>query len=150
MSENIQAVQVHSKSFNVATFLLRFVVCLSFLPHGIYKAIHGIGGIQATLVNHGIPDYVGYGVFLGQIVAPILILIGYYTRTAIVFVWGTLGVILWVGFYLKGGFFGADGIFGMGPKGTWNADIVWFYLIVTIAIFLLGTGKYAIKPSKSF
>jgi len=50
------------------------------LFHGIYKLQHGIGFIERLLHVHGAPAWLAYGVYVGEIIAPILLIIGFYSR----------------------------------------------------------------------
>ncbi len=48
--------------------------------HGISKIIHGVDFIQKSLVAAHLPAFIAYGVYVGEVVAPLFILAGRSTR----------------------------------------------------------------------
>ena len=55
-------------------FILRWVVAGLILLHGISKLLHGLDGVEARVVGVGLPTFVAYGVLLGEVAAPLLVL----------------------------------------------------------------------------
>jgi len=64
--------------------VLRIAVGGLMLFHGVSKLIHGIDGIKTMITDRGLPEAMAYGVYVGEVVAPILIIIGLLTRPAAV------------------------------------------------------------------
>ena len=62
--------------------LLRFTVAGLMLFHGIAKLRNGIGGIEGLLQQHGVPAEFAYVVFIGEIIAPLLVIAGVWVRAA--------------------------------------------------------------------
>lgn len=62
--------------------LLRFGVGALLLFHGIFKAMRGVDWIAGPLGAVGLPPWVAYGVYIGEIVAPVLLILGLWTRLA--------------------------------------------------------------------
>ncbi len=62
--------------------LLRLVVGGLMLFHGLHKLFDGVDGISAMLVAKGLPGFIAYGVLVGEVVAPILLILGVLTRPA--------------------------------------------------------------------
>ena len=78
------------RNLDLGLLILRFAVGTLMLLHGIAK-LKGVSGIEGMLENSGIPSFLSYGVYITEIIAPLLIIIGYRTRIAsIVFVFGAL------------------------------------------------------------
>ena len=50
------------------------------LLHGVHKLLTGIAPIKAMVVAHHLPDIVAYGVYLGEIVGPVLVILGLFSR----------------------------------------------------------------------
>ena len=67
---------------DVGKLLLRVVVAGLMLFHGFDKIAHGPGHVMQDLAEHGMPVVLGYGVYIGEVLAPILILVGAWTRLA--------------------------------------------------------------------
>ena len=51
---------------------MRLSVSGMMLLHGVAKLRGGVDGIEARLGALGLPDFIAYGVFLGEVVAPLL------------------------------------------------------------------------------
>ena len=62
--------------------LLRLAVGGLMLFHGMHKLIGGVDGISGMLVAKGLPGFIAYGVLIGEVVAPVLIVLGILTRPA--------------------------------------------------------------------
>lgn len=116
--------------------LLRLTFGILMLFHGVSKAQHGIGWISAMLDAKGIPGFIAYGVFIGEIVAPILIIIGVLTRpAALVYAFNLLVATLLVG---MGRFFSLTDV------GAWALETEALYFFGGLSIMFLGAGRYAL------
>src|SRR5207302_1307071 len=62
--------------------ILRVTVAVLMVMHGISKLQNGIGWMAGMLQSHHIPAFVGYGVYVAEVVAPILLILGLLTRLA--------------------------------------------------------------------
>jgi putative oxidoreductase len=56
--------------------LLRWTLALLMVLHGVAKLTGGVGGIEGMLVARGLPGFIAYGVYLGELVGPLMLLIG--------------------------------------------------------------------------
>ena len=65
-----------------AMVLLRITLALLLLFHGWSKITGGIGGIEKMVASHGLPYWLAYAVYLGEVVAPLLLLIGVWVVPA--------------------------------------------------------------------
>jgi len=59
----------------VGKLILRLTTAGLILFHGIAKLIHGVSRIGDMLAASHIPSFVSYAVYLGEVVAPIFIII---------------------------------------------------------------------------
>ena len=118
--------------------LLRLTVGGLLLFHGVAKAMGGIGWMAGPLSAIGLPAFIGYGVFLGEIVAPILVIVGKFSRLAgLVIAFNMLMAILLVR---------RDAIFSINEQGGgWGIELELLFLLGGIAIFLFGSGRYALS-----
>jgi len=124
-------------SENIGKLILRLMVGGMMLFHGIDKALHGIKSIKGLLQSQGVPEMLAYGVYVGEILAPIFLIIGWKSR-----VWA--GVIVFnmaVAIYLTK----LGSLLSLGSQGAWAVELPMFYLFSALAIVLLGSGKYAIE-----
>ena len=67
-------------SEDLGKLLLRVGLGGLLLFHGVHKLLNGLGPIKVMLGNHNISDVVSYGVYLGELVGPILIIVGLLSR----------------------------------------------------------------------
>ena len=125
-------------SANIGKLILRLMVGGLLLFHGLHKLQHGIGPIKSMVVGHGLPEILAYGVYVGEVLAPILLILGVYSR-------GWAGVIV-VNMLMAAWLTNFRGLLSLGAYGAWGMETVMFYLLSALAIILLGSGKYAVRP----
>jgi putative oxidoreductase len=120
---------------DLGKLVLRLTLGVLMLFHGVNKLVNGVGGIQGMLAGHGLPEFLAFGVFLGEIVGPLLVIVGYQLR---------LGAALIVINMLFAIFLAHSGeIFALSSHGGWMIELQAFYLFTAVAVFLLGPGKYS-------
>ena len=84
----------------------------------------------------GLPDPFGYLVYVGEVLAPLLVVLGIWTRAAaLVIAINMIFAILLVH---------TGQLLQMSPEGGWALELQGLYLVVPIAIALLGAGRYSI------
>jgi putative oxidoreductase len=121
---------------DLGKLLLRLAVGGLMLFHGLHKLFHGVGGISSMLVAKGLPGFIAYGVLIGEVVAPCLIVLGILTRPAALVVAFTM-VIAWL-------MVGTGKTFALDAVGAWAIESLVYYFIGALAIACLGTGRYAL------
>jgi len=121
---------------DIAKLLLRLTLGILILFHGVHKLIHGIDGVSALVVSHGLPAFVAYGVYVGELIAPIFIILGLYGRIAA----GILAVNMFMAIYLGYGF-----AFSLAKYGglAWETPLLFF--VMSLLVVLFGSGKYAVN-----
>ena len=120
-------------SDNIAKLLLRIMVGGLMLFHGIDKALHGVGFIKGLVKGQGLPEALAYGVYVGEILAPIFLIIGWKSRVwaaVIAFNMAAALYLVHMGDFLK-----------LGTHGAWAVELQMFYLLSSLSIALLGSGK---------
>lgn len=117
--------------------LQRMIIGILILFHGIANLTSNYSFIKSLLNDIGIPEFVAYSVFIGEIIAPILIIIGWRARLAsLVLAFNMLIAILMAH---------STDIFTLNQFGGWGIELQGLYLFGAIAIFLLGAGKYSVS-----
>lgn len=120
--------------------LQRVSISVLILFHGIANLTTNYSFIKSLLSSIGIPEFVAYSVFIGEIVAPILIIIGWKTRLAsFVLAFNMLVAILMAH---------SGDIFALNKFGGWAIELQGLYLFGAIVIYLSGAGKYALSNSR--
>jgi len=106
------------------------------LFHGIDKVIGGIEGIVNRFENIGLPGALAYLVYLGEVVAPVFVVVGYWARAAAFIVMGNMVVAI---------FLAHSGDFlTLTANGGYGLELQFFYLLSSIAIIALGAGRYSV------
>ena len=124
---------------NIGLLILRLSIGGLMLFHGYHKLIHGIDGLAGMLSSKGFPGSIAYAVYLGELIAPIFIIIGYRTKLASLFIAATMLVAMFVAH--------ADELLKIGDHGEWALELVGLYLFGALSIFFLGAGKLAVSSS---
>ncbi|MDD3775239.1 MAG: DoxX family protein [Sulfurovaceae bacterium] len=123
---------------NIAKLILRLMIGGMMFLHGLAKLSHGIDFIKGMVIANGLPGLVAYGVYIGEVLAPLLIIIGFKSRLAA----GVVAFNMIVAIYLVH----LNDIFMLTNTGAWAVETQMLYLFGSICIVLLGSGKYAAKP----
>ncbi|MGL5240598.1 DoxX family protein [Kluyvera genomosp. 2] len=122
--------------------LLRLVVGGLMLFHGLHKLFDGVDGISAMLVAKGLPGFIAYGVLMGEVVAPVLLILGVLTRPAALVLAFTM-VVAWL-------MVGLDKTAALDKTGAWAIESLVYFFVAGLAIAFLGAGKYALGAKSSW
>ena len=122
---------------DVGKLILRLTLGIFMLFHGVEKIINGINGVKRMVTNAGLPEFIAYGVYAGEIVMPILIILGVYAGVASLI----LAFNMFIAIFLAYG----NSLFSLGKYGAPVIELPFLYLILSIVIFLIGSGKYAVN-----
>jgi len=123
---------------DIGKLVLRLTLGLLLLGHGFAKITGGIDGVQAMLAGHGLPSVLAYGVFIGELVAPVLLLLGAFTRIA--------GLIVVANMLFALALAHTGQFFALTEQGGWAIELQAFFLFNGLAVALLGSGRYAVRP----
>ena len=119
--------------------IIRLLVGVLIIFHGFGNLLSGYAFIGGVMENAGLPRLFAYGAFIGEIVAPILIIAGFRARGASL----VLAFTMFVAILLVH----AGEIFTLNQFGGWAIELQLFYLLGAIAIFFSGAGNYALSSS---
>lgn len=122
---------------DIAKLLLRLGLGVMMLFHGVHKIISGIDGVRALVLKAGFLEFLAYGVFIGEVVAPIFIILGLYARVASFVVAMNMIVAIYLAY--------ASEIFALNKFGAPVIELPLFYLLLSVIIILLGSGKFAVN-----
>lgn len=120
---------------DVGLLMLRIALSGMMLLHGINKLLHGIGGIKNMVVQQGMPSFLAYGVLIGEVLAPVCILLGFKTR-----LWS---LILAFNCFIAWFLVHRHQLFSLNTNGGWAIELLGFYFFVSFALVFTGGGKYA-------
>jgi putative oxidoreductase len=117
--------------------ILRIALGVFMLFHGYVKLKNGISGIEGSLLKAGLPAWVAYGVYIGEIIAPLLVILGFYARIG--------GVMIVVNMIFAITLSHAHQLFDLGKSGGWALELQGFFLITGLVVALIGPGRFAIN-----
>ncbi|MEO8253744.1 MAG: DoxX family protein [Flavobacterium sp.] len=130
-----------NKNMNLGLLILRIALGFLMLLHGIAKIGHTsfIGGM---LAEKGLPSFLSYGVYFTEIIAPLLILVGFRTRlAATVYVFGALFALFLAH---------SENIFQLNENGGWELELLGLYIAGGLTLFCTGAGKIAVSSSNKW
>lgn len=122
-------------SEDIGKLILRVSIAGLMLFHGFFKLFNGIDGIKFLVTKAGLPEFLAYGVYFGEIVFPILIIIGLYTRISSFF----FAVTMFFAIYLAHG----NELFALGKTGGPVIELALIYFLASISIIFIGAGKFS-------
>lgn len=128
------------KNMNLGLLIIRLTLGVLMLLHGLAKLGSGVDGIVGMLQSKGLPGFIAYGVYVGEVLAPLALIVGFRTRLAAVILLANMLVITFVAH--------PNDIFALSEYGGWKLELVGFYLFGSLALLFTGGGKYAVS-SKS-
>jgi putative oxidoreductase len=118
--------------------ILRVTLGFLILLHGIGKLMHGLDWIDGALTAAGLPTFFKYGVYVGEIVAPLLVIAGYYARIGAWLI--AVNMLFAFGLAFGGELFAIDA-----QTGGLALEKEYVYLFSAIALALIGPGRYAVN-----
>lgn len=119
--------------------VLRLAFSITFFMHGFHKIGFGVADGFQALAAAGIPGQLMYFAYVSEVLAPVLILLGIFTRISIVTVLATMITIFYV----------LPFPIGFGEHGELNIEVHIFYTLVPLALFFTGPGRYRVFQNKS-
>jgi putative oxidoreductase len=128
-----------SASNDIAKFILRLTVGGLMIFHGLAKVTHGIAWLGPAAAAAGLPEFIKFGVYLGEIVGPLLLILGYHTRIGALLVMTDMVFALYIAHRHQ--------LLTVGPSGGWAVELPVFFLLAALAVFFLGGGKYSVGGS---
>ncbi len=116
--------------------VLRAALAIAILFHGVAKLTGGVGFIGGMLAKAGLPEALAYLVYVGEVVAPLMILAGLFTRpAALVVAINMLVAVLLVH---------SAELFTLNGTGGWALELQGMFLFAAIGVALLGAGRYSL------
>ena len=125
---------------NLGKLLLRLTLGGLLLFHGISKVINPsfVEPIVKGVAAMGLPGPFGYAVYIGEVLAPLMIVLGIYSRIG--------GLIVVVNMIFAVVMVHTAQILTLSKTGGWALELQGFYLLCGLVVFFLGSGRMAVKP----
>ncbi len=126
-----------SRNLNIGLLILRLSIGFMLLLHGIFKVSDGFSGLKGMLAGMGMPEFFAYGALIGEVVAPVLLIIGLLTRPAAVVVAFNMLVAVAMAH--------STAIFSLSSMGGWAIELPMLFFFPAIVLIFTGGGKYSLS-----
>lgn len=118
--------------------ILRLSLGALMLLHGVSKILHpqSIEFISRQLMDIGLPAFLVHGVYVGEIVAPLMLIFGVFSRVAGFLVAVNMAFAIFLAHRAE--------LLLLSGHGGWQLELEWMYLATGLAIAFIGGGRYAL------
>ena len=113
--------------------ILRIAVGGLLFLHGVHKISNGLENQMQLLSSNGIPGQLMYFVYISEVAAPVLLLMGIFTRISALTIIMTMITIIYVI---------PVPLLGLDKHGASLIELQLFYLLIPVALFFTGPGRY--------
>ncbi|MCX2585623.1 DoxX family protein [Pedobacter sp. MR22-3] len=121
---------------DLGILLLRIATGGLMIFHGIAKLFHGFDFIKQSLIEKGLPAFVWVGVPVGEVLAPLMLILGIFSRLSGLMI----AIVMLFAIYLAHGM----SAFTINENGGLDGELALIYMFAGIAIFFTGGGKYVL------
>jgi putative oxidoreductase len=132
---------VSTPSADAGRLLLRLTLGGLILLHGIAKLTGGPGFVMEALSKAGLPGFIGYLVYVGEVLAPLLLIVGAWTRPA--------AAVIAINMLVAVGLVHVKQIASLNDTGGWAIELQAIYFASAVAIALLGAGRYSVAGAQA-
>ena len=128
---------MHNNLNDLGKLVLRLTLGILILLHGIFKLMNGIGPIQGMVTGMGMPAVVAYGVYAGEVLGPLLLIIGFYARIGA----ALIATSMLFAFALAH----RGELTSLTENGGWALELQGMFLFTAVALVLMGPGRIGIN-----
>ncbi|HEY4374025.1 MAG TPA: DoxX family protein [Burkholderiales bacterium] len=125
---------------NIGKLILRLTVGVLILFHGIAKVLHPdmLAPIMKNVASLGLPGPFAYAVYLGEVLGPLLIILGVFARLG--------GVLVVINMIFALILSHTPQLLTLAKNGGYGLELQAFYLFCGLTVAILGSGRYAMRP----
>jgi putative oxidoreductase len=125
---------------DLGRLVLRVTLGILILFHGVAKLQGGLDVVTGMVAKTGLPPQVAYLVLFGEVVAPVLLIVGAWTRlAALLVVVNMIVAVLLVH---------TSQLFTMSKSGGYGLELQAMYLFTALAVALLGAGAFSLGGTR--
>lgn len=128
---------MHNNLNDTGKLVLRLTLGILILLHGISKLMHGIGPIQGMVTGMGMPAFFAYGTYAGEVLGPLLLIIGFYARIGA----ALIAINMLFAFALAH----TGELTSLTQNGGWALELQGMFLFSAVALVLMGPGRIGIN-----
>lgn len=120
--------------------IIRLTFAVLMLFHGWNKIQYGIDMPMARMESWGIPGFLMYFAYISEVVAPLLIIAGVFSRLSALTIFGTMVFVMYI--EIRTGL-------SLDQFGAPNTEKQIFYLFTSAGLFFTGPGRHRVKNTGS-
>ena len=124
------------KNQDLGLLFVRLGLGICLFMHGFRKLTGGIGFIKSRVASAGMPEFFAYGVYITEVLAPLMLIIGFYSRVAAAIIAANALFIVYLAY---------PNFLALTGHGGFEAEILYLYMAMALCTIFCGSGKYAIK-----
>ena len=128
---------MHNNLNDTGKLILRLTLGILILLHGVAKLMNGIGPIQGMVTGMGMPAFVAYGVFAGEVLGPLLLIVGFYARVG--------AALIAINMIFAIALAHANELTSLTRNGGWALELQGMFLATAVALMLMGPGRIGIN-----
>ncbi|MDZ7593612.1 MAG: DoxX family protein [Thiobacillus sp.] len=128
---------MHNNLNDFGKLVLRLTLGILILLHGIFKLRYGIDPIQGMVTGMGMPAFIAYGVYAGEVLGPLLLITGFYARIGA----ALIAINMLFAFALAH----MGELTRFTQNGGWALELQGMFLFTAVALALMGPGRIGIN-----
>ena len=128
---------MHNDLNDTGKLVLRLTLGILILLHGIAKLTHGIEPIEGMVAGMGMPAFFAYGLYAGEVVGPLLLIIGFYARIG--------AALIAINMLFAIALAHTSELASLNQTGGWALELQGMFLFTAIALMLMGPGRYGVN-----
>lgn len=125
---------------DLGKLILRLTLGILLLFHGVSKVINGVGFIEGMITSHGLPAFLAYGAYLGEVLAPVLLILGVLTRLG--------GLLVVANMLVAFSLVHLSQLGDLSKTGGWALELQAFFLFSGLCVMLFGAGRYSVSGGR--
>ena len=125
---------------DIGRLILRLTLAGLILFHGIGNLMHGVAWISGPLGAMHLPFFLAYGVYVGEVIAPIFLILGLWTRVAALLVAFNMAVAIFLDAWPLA--------LTINRGGGWGIELEAFYFLTALAVVFLGAGGFSVSRGR--
>ncbi|MGA9852856.1 MAG: DoxX family protein [Gammaproteobacteria bacterium] len=124
------------KTDDAGKLLLRLLVGVLLILHGLHEVYAGPHVIIEMVTANHLPGFIAYGVYLGEVLGPLLVIFGFYARIG--------GLLIFIDLIVAVLLHHGGNVWHLNGVGGWIIELEAFYGLCGLTVALLGAGKYSV------
>lgn len=120
-------------SEQIGKLLLRLGVGSLVLFHGVHRLLTGLDPVREMLATHKLPEVLAYAAYFGELVGPVLVILGLFTRVGAFLIAAEIILLVMLG--------GVPEVASISPDGGYGLEVEALYFTAALSLILTGGGR---------